>query len=429
MQVHLKLGVDEMSNWPKWIWPGLVTTALLTALSAWFLSGPVEQDLAVRSGQELTAKGFPWATVSFSGRDAVLSGVSEGEGAQSSAAETVLNTYGVRVVANQSTLPQKADPFAFSAIKNAEGVTLKGNFAASKAHAEFVASVEKSMPGIAVKDEMTLAAGKPEGFDDLAAFAVSQLADLTAGEVSVSNLDYSIKGDPVDIETYSRLNEALAAPLPAAGALKSAELSLPALGAPYPFSASIDENAIRLEGYAPSVEAKNSIESKAAELFSGKSVNSLLKLASGAPEGFADLVNFGLSQLQTLGNGSFALNDLNYTLKGTPANQAAFDALSSGAKSLPAGAKLAALDLVEPPKPAPAPEPAKPYAWSATSKDGAVVLGDNVSSQEERTRRLCRRSIHLACRSFQIEEWFGLHAGYECCHFRHRRFRCHQIRH
>ena len=396
-----------MLNWKKWFWPGIVSTALLTVLSGWFLSAPVEADLAQRSAGALKDAGSAWASVSFSGRDATLSGVAEGDGEQAAAARTVLETYGVRIVSNNATLPAKADPFTFSAIKDAAGVTLKGNYAQSKAHADFIASVEKAMPGIAVKDEMTLAAGVPDGFNELSTYAIGQLVELTGGEVALSNKDYSIKGDPVDLAAYDQLKSALAAAPPAGGVLKKADISIPNLGAPYTFLATIDKGALKIEGFAPSDAAKAALEAKAKELFPDSSID--LKLAGGAPDGFADLAAFGLGQLKQLGNGSLSVVDLDYTLKGTPVDQATADNLKAAAATLPGNGHLAGLELdqvaVAPAVPAPAApaetaapvaptvpaEPAasavavvadKPFIWTATSDGSRVALVGDAASED-----------------------------------------------
>ncbi len=372
-----------MCNWKNWIWPGLITTALLTALTGWFLSGPVEADLTSRAGEALKGS-QAWSTVSFDGRDATISGVAEGDPQISDAAKVALGTYGVRVVANAATLPPKADPFVLNLVKDAAGVTLKGNYDSSESRAAIVAAAEKAMPGIAVKDEMTLASGKPEGFDALAAFGAGQLADLTSGEVSLSNLDYSIKGAPVDLPTYEKAIAAAAA-LPAGGALKMADLSIPNLGKPYEFNAVIDGGAVNLTGYAPSAEAKAAIEADAKAAFPDKTITNGLKLAGGAPENYASFVKFGFGQMAAMGNGSVSIVDTNYSIKGTPADPATFEAVTKAAKdSLPAGATLVMADIVKPaepapaqePAPEPAPAPAAPYVWTAQSgADGVKVEG------------------------------------------------------
>lgn len=350
-----------MCNWTKWFWPGLVTTAFLTALTGWFLGGPVEQDLALRANDQLRA-GQPWATVAFDGRDGVVSGIAENETQQREAANIAASTYGVRIVDNKTVLPEVASPFILSLAKAGEGITLKGNYSTTESRLAMVEAVEKAMPGIAIKDELVLASGKPDGFDALAGFGVSQLADLASGEVSLSNLDYSIKGMPAGLDAYDKLVAASSA-LPAGGVLKMADIALPELGKPYEISAAYDGNAITLEGYAPSADARSAVEEKAKSLFSGKPVNNLLKLAAGASEGFSGWVDFGLEQVAKLKDGAFSLTGSDLSLKGNPADAASHDAITKFlAGNLPAGLTLAANELVRPaepaPEPAPEPEPA-----------------------------------------------------------------------
>ncbi|MGB8816905.1 MAG: OmpA family protein [Rhizobiaceae bacterium] len=366
-----------------------MTTALLTALTGWFLAGKVHQDLGLRASDQLKA-GQPWAKIAFSGRDGVVTGIAENEIQQREAASIAKSTYGVRVVDNRTTLPPKADPFVISLIKAGEGIRLKGNYTSTESRIALVGALEEAMPGIAIKDELTLASGKPDGFDGLASFGISQLADLGTGEVTLSNLDYSIKGEPVNLDVYGKLTAATAG-LPSGGVLKLADIALPALGKPYEVSSTYDGGGVTLEGYAPSNEAKAAIEAKAKELFPGKSVNNQLKLASGAPDGYVDWVGFGLGQIAALKEGSFSITGADYAVKGTPADAATFDAAMVAAKgALPSGMKLAAADFVPPPppppaepEPAPAPEPAKPYVWTAANSANGVKLEGSVPTQAD----------------------------------------------
>jgi OmpA-OmpF porin, OOP family len=388
-----------MCNWKNWIWPGIISTAVLTAVTGWFLSNPVEQDLTSRAGDALKSA-MPWATIGFDGRDATVSGIAENNTLQSDAAKMALGTYGVRVVNNVTTLPQVASPFVLNVNKSANGVTLTGNYDSSESRAKIMSVAEIAMPGIAITDQMTLATGKPAGFDELAAFAVGQVADLTEGEASVSNTDYTIKGSPADVATYESVL-AETAQLPAGGALKAADLSIPTLGRPYEFATAIDGDAVNMTGYAPSQDVKALLEADVKAAFPDKAVNNLLKLAAGAPSNFGDLVKFGLGQIKTLGNGSFSLADANYSVKGTPANAEVFEMLSKqSSENLPEGAALAMADLVKPaePEPAPAPEPAPvaaPYAWSATSAaEGLKIEGTSPAAE------IAQAAVDLAKRRF-----------------------------
>ncbi len=369
-------GFRIMCNWKNWIWPGVVTTAFLTALTGWFWAGHVHHDLGLRAGDQLRA-GQPWAKVQFSGRDGFIFGIAENEIQQREAANIARSTYGVRAIENQTTLPPKADPFVLSLVKEGEGVTLKGNYASTESRMALVAAAEKAMPGIAIKDELTLAAGKPDGFDVLASFGVSQLADLASGEVSLSNLDYSIKGKPADLSAYETLTTG-ASMLPGGGALKTMEFALPELGKPYEFAVVVDQASINLTGYAPSTDVKSAIESKAKELFAGKTVSSALKLAAGAPDGFPEAVMFGMGQIAGLGNGSFSLSDLNYALKGTSVDTATYEGILKASKDdLPAGMTVSSMDIVAPkaPEPAPAAEPVAAFTPTPEAAACEALIG------------------------------------------------------
>lgn len=388
-----------MCNWKKWFWPGVVAVALLTALTGWFRSGPVENDLTARATEQLKAS-QGWSGISFNGRDATLTGVAENDAQKVSAAKFALGTYGVRVLVDQTKLPAKADPYVLSAIKDDKGVTLSGNYDTTETRAALLDAAAKAMPGIAITDKLGLASGKPDGFDVLAGFGVSQLADLTSGEINLSNLNYSIKGTPVDLDTYARVLTAASGVLPGKGALKAAEVTLPALGRPYELSASYDGASVNLTGYAPSKEVSAAIEAKAKTLFPEKTVTNSLVLAAGAAPNFADLATFGLTQLALLENGTFSFNDLNYNVKGTPASAASYDvAVKTTVETLPAGVTLGSVDLVKPSapviEPAPAPEPAKPYVWSAANTANVLTITGSVPNPE-----VAAKNIELATQRF-----------------------------
>ncbi len=119
-----------MCNATKWFWPGLVTS-IPDRTQRWFLSGKVEQDLALRAGDQLRA-GQPWASVTFDGRDGVVAGIAENEIQQREAASIAKSTYGVRVVANKTVLPEAADPFVMTLTKAGEGIQLKGNYSSTQ---------------------------------------------------------------------------------------------------------------------------------------------------------------------------------------------------------------------------------------------------------------------------------------------------------
>ncbi|WP_160113644.1 BON domain-containing protein [Phyllobacterium salinisoli] len=216
--------------WKNWFWPGATTTALLTVLAVWFSSGAIEKDLATRASAAL-AGDQSWATVDLDGRDLTLKGVAPDERAQAAAAETAAAVSGVRSVENLAVLPPLAEPFVFHAVKTEEGVVLSGNVPPGPARKDILTIAERAMPGIRVTDEMAIARGAAQGFPALAGFAVSQLADLSLGEASISGLDYTIRGDAAGRDAYEVLVTAVAGVLPGGGKLVSARI-VPPLQAP-----------------------------------------------------------------------------------------------------------------------------------------------------------------------------------------------------
>ncbi|GGA93305.1 hypothetical protein GCM10011491_21770 [Brucella endophytica] len=211
----------------SWLWPGVATTTVLTALATWFGAGPVQHDLVSRASAALVGNNQPWATVDADGRDLTLRGTAPDETAQAAATQVASAVPGVRAVDNQSVLPPLSEPFTFRAIKTGDGITLTGDVPPGPARMEIVALTERAVPGIRVVDDMSVARGAPDGFPALVGFALAQLADLKEGEVAVSGVDYSVRGSAAGRDAYERLTAAVAGALPGQGRLASARIAPP----------------------------------------------------------------------------------------------------------------------------------------------------------------------------------------------------------
>lgn len=211
----------------SWVWPGVATTAVLTALASWFGTGPVEHDLVSRTSAALIGNNQRWASVVADGRDLSLRGTAPDEPAQVAAAQVAEAVPGVRSVNNLSVLPPVSEPFAFRAIKSSHGLTLSGDVPAGPVRSDILSVAERFMPGVKVIDDMGTARGAPDGFPALVGFALAQLADMKEGEVSVSGLDYTIRGSAAGRDAYERLTAAVAGKLPGEGKLASARIVPP----------------------------------------------------------------------------------------------------------------------------------------------------------------------------------------------------------
>lgn len=215
-----------MSSWTRWFWPGVITTVFLTALAIWFRWERIEDDLAFRSQERISLENS-WANVELDGRDLILKGMAPSEEAQQAANLLAAGTRGVRTVDDMTTLLPVASPFVFRAIKEGEGITLVGNVPFGPVRVQLLTLIERANPGIRIRDNLTPARGEHDGFVALAGFALSQICDLATGEVSLSGREYSIRGLPVNSETYERLNAGISGALPGGGTLSVVEISRP----------------------------------------------------------------------------------------------------------------------------------------------------------------------------------------------------------
>ncbi|ATU92228.1 BON domain-containing protein [Phyllobacterium zundukense] len=211
----------------SWFWPGVITTALLTALAGWFLAGPVDQKLTDEVNAALESQN-PWASADVDGRDLILKGIAPSEEAQAAALKIAGETPGVRVVENDTTLLPLADPFSFVITKSDDGILLSGNVPYGDSRARILAAAESAMPGIEILDEMAVARGAPQGFFDLASFALAQAAQLTNGEVEIAGETYSISGTAANSADYEAINAALRLALPGNGKPGEVKLAAPA---------------------------------------------------------------------------------------------------------------------------------------------------------------------------------------------------------
>ncbi|MFP1631527.1 BON domain-containing protein [Zhengella sp. ZM62] len=215
-----------MCDWKRWTWPGIIATVFLTALALWFRAGTIESDLAANIAHAL-GNGH-WATIAIEGRDVTVSGIAPDEDLRAEALRLVRDAGGVRAVHDRTELAGRAEPYRFSAVKNATGIVLAGHFPQVDAHAAVTGAAAEAFPGFAVTDTMTLARGAPDGYTSQAEFALAQLARLATGEVDVTGDRLSVKGRAADASAHADLRRDLSGILPAGLQAGSIEIEPPA---------------------------------------------------------------------------------------------------------------------------------------------------------------------------------------------------------
>jgi hypothetical protein len=211
----------------SWFWPGIITVACLTTLAGWFLADPVDRQLtdAVSTALEVDNG---WASIEVEGRDLTLKGVAPSEEALASALMIANETNGIRVVEDAATLLPLVDPFSFVVTKSDQGILLSGNVPYGDTRAKLLAAAENAMPGIDILDEMAVARGAPNGFTELANFALQQASQLVSGEVSLAGETYAIHGTAANAADYESILNALKTQLPGNGKVGEIKLAPPA---------------------------------------------------------------------------------------------------------------------------------------------------------------------------------------------------------
>ena len=327
-----------MCHWKKWIWPGILTIAILTALALWMKSDFIENDLSAKATSALSESGQSWASVEMDGRDATLLGSAPSEAAQADAELLTDEAYDVRVVDNRTDLMAAQSPYILSAKRDSNSVELDGFVPDEATRSAIVASAGEALPGTSITDKMVLARGAPESFSTMAGFGFEQLSNLRSGEMSLSNSYISVKGAATDRESYDSVNAALDGALPGGAKLAMKDITAPAVS-PYTWSADYTGDKVTLGGFVPSSDIAKSVADAARAALPNAEVIDNQKIASGEPEGFENAAGYAIQQLPRFTSGSVALSDLDLTVSGV-ANSSGNYTTALGAvaaASLPAG--------------------------------------------------------------------------------------------
>ncbi|MEO1701590.1 MAG: OmpA family protein [Pseudomonadota bacterium] len=387
-----------MCNWQKWILPGILATAVLTALSMLFHAGSIEKDLSEKAAVTLSEE-HGWATVELDGRDLTLTGVAPTEDQQEAAASLTNDIYDVRVVTNNSTLPPIEAPYAFNAAKSGEGITLTGFYPSDDVRAEIVAAAERANPGVAITDNLTIARGAPDAFGELGSFGVSQLGKLADGQVAMSDANYSIDGMASSAEAFEALSAELTGALPAGAALAANEVVPPAVS-PFTWSAKKTQpGTLALAGFATSAEQADAIVAAAQETDGSATVESTLQVASGAPEGFDAAATYALSFMPFLVEGDASLVDSALSITGTALDGNAFASVTQLQANAPNGIELTA--NVE--------EPAPPAFFLEAVAGDTLVLEGNVPSSDVKDALLAQAQASFV--GLNIEDQLSVAEG------------------
>lgn len=295
----------------RWVAPGAATVVAGTALCVAMTSTNVASDIQSRGITALHQSGYAWAELGADMRDLSLTGTTSDAGEREGALAKLGALNGVRSVAADVTLAPLAQPYQLVAAVQNGAIELSGAVpdVQTRQRLETLAGVTSS--------NLELYSGMParSAWVSGAEYAIAQLKYLDAGQIALADLDLEISGRAKSERDYRDLQIVLRAGAPIGTTLGQIAIT-PALATPYEWSAEYDGKRIAVSGFVPNDQLAERIQ--AADV-SGIPVATGLRLASGEPEGFAELSHTLIRQLAKLEYGTATISDTHSTLTGAPA--------------------------------------------------------------------------------------------------------------
>ena len=244
---------------------------------------------------------------------------------------------GMKVVSN-AIVPAPVSPYGWSATRDGGAVVLSG-YVPSQATRDEVATLARSLfAGLDVTDKVRVASGEPK-MDWIGAikFAMSELAELATGSVTLGDKTYAIEGEAASPEAFTRLMDATGRTLPASLALESAEVVPPKVS-PYRFSAERAPRRITLAGFVPTEKDKKTILATARRTLGAVEIVDQLGFASGAPADFVEAASTVLQAVARLAGGRAEIIDGDVEIDGGVYAQGAVEEIVAAAEeTLPKG--------------------------------------------------------------------------------------------
>jgi len=329
----------------KW-WPGLILLGVFWVIAAWTSTFPLEADLAARSGAALKDTVLDKTRIAVDGRDVTLGADAFSEDGRRSAVTRVEGVAGVRLVDDETRLVPEAKPFVWSAERDVVRVTLGGSAPLPATKGRLLEAARASLGGVEVVDQMNLARGAPQRFDNAAQLLIEQIGKLKDGRIAISDGNVTLSGMARDLGGREAIAAALKN-LPEGFKVAANDIKAP----PYIFQAYKDPVAVTLtlSGYVPDSAVHTALVAAAGRKFFSEKVVDNLKASIGAPQGFAAAVVPALGALSRLSTGTLVVSDREVKLSGDALYDTAAAQIRAGlGKDFPQGFQYKADISVKP---------------------------------------------------------------------------------
>jgi OOP family OmpA-OmpF porin len=310
------------------------------------MTGPIESDLAARSGAVLKDLVLDKTRIAVFGRDVSFAADAFSEDGRRNALAVVQAVSGVRLVNDETRLVPEAKPFVWSAERDVVRVTLGGSAPLPSVRGRLADAARAALGGVEVADQMALARGAPPRFENAALLLVEQISKLKDGKISISDTGVTLSGMARELGGREAIATSLKN-LPEGFSVAANDVKAP----PYIFQAYKDPVAVTLtlSGYVPDNNVHAAIAQAASRKFFNEKVVDNLKASIGAPSGFAAAVVPALAALSRLSTGTLVVSDREVKLSGDALYDAAAAQIRAGlGKEFPQGFQYKADISVKP---------------------------------------------------------------------------------
>jgi len=348
----------------RWGVPALLTVVGGTAAAVITTGASMTADLSGR-GMAALSQEFPWAEISFDGRDATISGTATDQATIDTALARVATLHGVRSANSTIVLAEYISPFPFEIdIKNGQ-LALKGGVPDETAHADIL------LKSGGADDGLRLMSGAPDrvSWQRAVGYALELSEQMDEGEIRLAHLGLTVSGRARSSQAFDALQQIVTRGAPAGVTLERAEI-IPALASPFEWSARFDGSRLEISGHKPSEEF---VERLRISDIGGRPVSASMLLASGAPAGFDDNAVLLLQNLLQLERGEATISDAEMTLTGAPPDAATAERVRLA--MTPSGTSLS----LEPPN-------IHEYLLTARITNGGIALTGYVPDQATKDR-------------------------------------------
>ncbi len=353
-----------------------MTTILVALIAVVIRSGSIGRDLAGEVNASLASKGQAWARAEASARDITVKGTAPTPESQQAAIRLAQAVPGVHSVTDHTALLPIASPYVWSARRSGRKVTLLGSVPSEGFRASLLATARRALPQAEIVDQMVPARGAPGAFSPAVTFALQRLANLSEGNITLTDSTVVVQGVARDAQAYAAVRKAIQTQVPPTIQMGPVDIQ-PARADPFVWSANFDGSSIVIAGFVPNDVVRESLVATVKATLPGVPVDDRAAIASGDPPGFAEAATFAVTALDRLRHGGVTLDGLKLDVAGEAKSVDDYEAvLASLGGSLPEGMRVVDTEIT--------PAAVSPYFWKAERAEGRVVLTGYVPSPGNR---------------------------------------------